>query len=112
MAMNLIPGVDVITAPISAAFGIAKTVVGDDIYEDVRKQITWTHATVIGFVPYDFRMWIVQIPLFIIVILILIFIFGVSWGKAIFASYILQAVVITFLAEFITDKTLRWGFGI
>lgn len=112
MALNFIPGVGQVVAPVTTGIAVVRGTIGEQAYQAARTSTTWAGSAFMGFVPINPIMWLIQIPLFIVIILVLIYTFGVGAGKAALSAYISQAIITMFIAQFILDKFLKYGLGV
>jgi len=98
--------------PVQAAAGATKMVVGDKKYNEGRKKITYATAASMGFIPYNPTLWPVQIAMFVAFILIFALVFGVSVGESFLGAYLAQAIIVTFAAQWLMDKGLKYFVGV
>lgn len=112
MALNFVPGVDVVTIPISTAAGVARNRLGEEGYAAARGVGTYTWAAANAFLPINPAIIPAQIGFMIALSLIFIFVFGCGVGRGILYAWLTQGVLLMFAAQWITDRLLKYGFGV
>lgn len=112
MAMQYVPGLNVPVKAAQTLADISKVAIGEDNYNNIRNDITLIEGARVGFLPTT-PLWIpFQFGFILIVSLILIFAFKVNWAKAIFSSYIIQALILTFFISKLSSLFYTYGIGI
>lgn len=85
---------------------IARTrAVGDQIkstadagtIQKTKSNVTAGIAIVSGFIPYNPFLWVIQIPMFIVFVLLLAFAAGLSWKYSFLGAYVLQASITAYV---------------
>lgn len=80
-------------------------------YETFRGRATWGYSALVGFVPFNPGFWILQIPLFIVVVLVCIFVFGTGVGTSILIGYVSQALIAMVIVQWISSAVLSSTIG-
>lgn len=111
MALAFVPGLGAPVAAASIAAGVARGIDGE-AYDNTRKTLTWTNSAIVSFLPTNPVTIPLQLGLIIIITLVLIFGFKVGIGTSILAGYVVQGVLFTVANQWLTDKILKFGFGI
>lgn len=101
-----------IVVPIAATAGAVRGIIGEKRYESTRHDITWRMAAIESFLPINPVIIPFQIGLFVMFLLMLIYVFGMTWSYAIPTAYIGESIFIMIAFQWIMDKFLRYGFGI
>lgn len=102
-----------IGVPIASGIGAIKTVFGDDAYNKTRSSFVWSAGVINGWspVPPAIGLLPAKIAIFVVIMLVLVYAFGVGWGTAARAAYVGQALAIMVAFSAFTDLLLRWGIG-
>ena len=110
MALNYVPGVNKVTIPVSVGVGAARSVVGEETYQDIRGRGLFTTAVINGIVPINPVTWIPRIAIMIVVVILLTGYMSTGW--AIFTAVITQAALLTLFSYVFIDKFMSFGMGI
>ena len=111
-AVGFVPVLGEITMAAQAGAMGAEVVLGEENYGILRTGGPWIYAAGVGFVPIINPIFmIVQIPMFILFAILLIWLTNLGW-YAIPVAWCMQALIIMFTFHWIFDSALVYGVGI
>lgn len=114
MALAFLPGAAPLVTGIQASAATTKAAIGDENYGKLRSGANWGYAAINGFSPMPAFILLlpIKIAIFVFVLLVFIFVFDTKWFTAAIIAYLVQAVVVMFMSNWIMDKLLKFGLGI